>query len=102
TAAAALGISLLDSPLMAAEDDEKLDSVSESARVLVRAIETELKPRDIITRKSISNAIAIVMATGGSTNAVLHFLSIAKAAWVWWGIEDFERVKKRHTYLGNM
>ena len=81
TAAAALGISLLDSPLMAAEDDEKLDSVAESARVLVRAIEMDLKPRDIITRKSISNAIAVVMATGGSTNAVLHFLaSLCQAA----------------------
>src|SRR5262249_45822021 len=63
TAAAALGVSLLDSPLMAAEDDEKLDSVAKSARVLVRAIETDLKPRDIITRKSICNAIAVVMAT---------------------------------------
>src|SRR5215470_10277054 len=95
TAAAALGVSLLDSPLMAAEDDEKLDSVAEAARVLVRAIETDLKPRDIITRKSISNAIAIVMATGGSTNAVLHFLAIAKAAGVKWDIDDFERVARR-------
>src|SRR5437660_3322379 len=99
TAAAALGISLLDSPLMAAEDDEKLDSVAESARVLVRAIEMDLKPRDIITRKSIDNAIAVVMATGGSTNAVLHFLAIAKAAGVKWDIEDFERVARRTPVL---
>src|SRR5437016_8910846 len=84
---------------MAAEDDEKLDSVAESARVLVRAIEMDLKPRDIITRKSISNAIAVVMATGGSTNAVLHFLAIAKAAGVKWDIEDFERVARRTPVL---
>ena len=95
TAAAALGVSLLGSPLMAAEDDEKLDSVAESARVLVRAIEMDLKPRDIITRKSISNAIAIVMATGGSTNAVLHYLAIAAAAGVKWTIDDFERVRRK-------
>jgi dihydroxy-acid dehydratase len=95
TAAAALGLSLLDSPLMAAEDEEKADSVAASAKVLVRAIEKDLKPRDIINRKSISNAIAVVMATGGSTNAVLHFLAIAKAAGVRWDIEDFERVARR-------
>jgi dihydroxy-acid dehydratase len=95
TAAAALGLSLLDSPLMAAEDEEKIDSVAASAKVLVRAIEKDLKPRDIINRKSISNAIAVVMATGGSTNAVLHFLAIAKAAGVRWDIEDFERVARR-------
>jgi dihydroxy-acid dehydratase len=99
TAAAALGLGLLSSPLIAAEDGEKLDSVAESARVLVRAIEMDLKPRDIISRKSIANAIALVMATGGSTNAVLHFLAIAKAAGVKWDIEDFERVSRRTPVL---
>jgi dihydroxy-acid dehydratase len=99
TAVAALGLSLLDSPLMAAEDDEKLDSIAKSAEVLVRAIEMDLKPRDIITRKSLSNAVAVVMATGGSTNAVLHFLAIAKATGVKWDIEDFERVARRTPVL---
>jgi dihydroxy-acid dehydratase len=99
TAIAALGLSLLDSPLMAAEDDEKLDSAAKSAQVLVRAIDIDLKPRDIITRKSVSNAVAVVMATGGSTNAVLHFLAIAKAAGVKWDIEDFERVARRTPVL---
>jgi dihydroxy-acid dehydratase len=99
TAVAALGLSLLDSPLMAAEDDEKLDSIAKSAEVLVRAIEMDLKPRDIITRKSLSNAVAVVMATGGSSNAVLHFLAIAKAAGVKWDIEDFERVARRTPVL---
>jgi dihydroxy-acid dehydratase len=99
TAVAALGLSLLDSPLMAAEDNEKLGSVTKSAKVLVHAIENDLKPSDIITRKSISNAIALVMATGGSTNAVLHFLAIAKAAGVKWDIEDFHRVARRTPVL---
>jgi dihydroxy-acid dehydratase len=95
TAAAALGLGLLDTPLMAAEDEEKLDSLERTARVLVKAIELDLKPRRIINRKSLANAVAVVMATGGSTNAVLHFLAIAKAAGVRWDIDDFERVAKR-------
>jgi dihydroxy-acid dehydratase len=80
---------------MAAPDAEKADSAAESARVLVEAIKSDLKPRDIITRKSIENAIALVMATGGSTNAVLHYLAIASAAGVKWTIDDFERVRRR-------
>lgn len=99
TSIAALGLSLLDSPLMAAEDSAKLDSVAKSAQILVRAIENDLKPRDIITRKSVANAVAVVMATGGSTNAVLHFLAIAKAASVKWDIEDFERIARRTPVL---
>jgi dihydroxy-acid dehydratase len=99
TAAAALGLGLLDSPLMAAEDAEKLDSMDRAAQVLVRAIEQDLKPRDIINRKSLSNAVAVVMATGGSTNAVLHLLAVAKAAGVKWNIEDFERVGRRTPVL---
>jgi dihydroxy-acid dehydratase len=99
TAAAALGLGLLESPLMAAEDPEILDSIGRVAKVLVKAIEKDLKPRAIINRKSLSNAVAIVMATGGSTNAVLHFLAIAKAAGVKWDIEDFERVARRTPVL---
>jgi len=91
----ALGMSLLGSSQMAAPDGEKADSSEESARVLVDAIKRDLKPRDIITRKSIENAIALVMATGGSTNAVLHYLAIAAAAGVKWTIDDFERMRKK-------
>ena len=91
----ALGMSLLGSSQMASPDQEKADSAAESARVLVEAIKRDLKPRDIITRKSIENAIALVMATGGSTNAVLHYLAIASAAEVPWTIDDFERIRKR-------
>jgi dihydroxy-acid dehydratase len=91
----ALGMSLLGSSQLASPDAEKADSAAESARVLVQAIHNNLKPRDIITRKSIENAIALVMATGGSTNAVLHYLAIAAAAGVRWTIDDFERVRRK-------
>jgi dihydroxy-acid dehydratase len=91
----ALGMSLLGSSQMASPDAEKADSAAASARALVHAIERDLKPRDIITRNSIENAVALVMATGGSTNAVLHYLAIAAAAEVEWTIDDFERVRKR-------
>ena len=91
----ALGMSLLGSSQMASPDPEKADSAAESARVLVQAVHNNLKPRDIITRKSLENAIALVMATGGSTNAVLHYLAIANAAGVRWTIDDFERVRRK-------
>src|SRR4051794_25435818 len=91
----ALGMSLLGSSQMASPDAEKADSAAVSARVLAEAIKNDLKPRDIITRKSIENAISLVMATGGSTNAVLHYLAIASAAEVPWTIDDFERIRQR-------
>ena len=91
----ALGMSLMGSSQMASPDAEKADSAADSARVLVEAIRRDLKPRDIITRRSIENAISLVMATGGSTNAVLHYLAIAAAAEVPWTIDDFERIRLR-------
>ncbi len=91
----ALGMSLLGSSQMASPDLEKADSAAASARVLVEAIRNDLRARDIITRKSIENAVALVMATGGSTNAVLHYLAIARAAGVKWTIDDFERMRKK-------
>ena len=91
----ALGMSLLGSSQLASPDPEKADSSARSAEVLVSAIAKDLKPRDIVTRRSIENAISLVMATGGSTNAVLHYLAIASAAEVEWTIDDFERVRQR-------
>ena len=91
----ALGMSLLGSSQIASPDPEKADSAAVSAQVLVEAIGRNLRPRDIITRASIENAVSLIMATGGSTNAVLHFLAIASAAEVDWTIDDFERVRKR-------
>jgi dihydroxy-acid dehydratase len=91
----AMGMSLPYSSTMANEDEEKVTSAAESARVLVEAVRKGLRPRDIITRESIENAVSVIMATGGSTNAVLHFLAIAHAAEVPWTIDDFERIRKR-------
>ena len=98
----ALGMSLLGSSQMASPDSEKADSAAESARVLLEAVRRDLKARDIITRNSIENAIALVMATGGSTNAVLHYLAIAAAAGVKWTIDDFERVRRKVPVLCNL
>jgi dihydroxy-acid dehydratase len=91
----ALGMSVLGSSQMASPDPEKADSAAASARILVEAIKQDLRPRAIVTRKSLENAVALIMATGGSTNAVLHYLAIAHAAGVKWTIDDFERVRKR-------
>jgi len=87
---------------MANPDEEKVRSAEESARVLVQAVKNNLKPRDIITRKSIENAVAVIMATGGSTNAVLHFLAIAHSANVEWTIDDYERMRKKVPVICNM
>ncbi|MEA3156448.1 MAG: dihydroxy-acid dehydratase [Betaproteobacteria bacterium] len=91
----ALGMSLLGSSQLASPDSEKADSAEKSAEILVRAVKDQIKPRDIVTRKSIENAVALIMATGGSTNAVLHYLAIAHAARVKWTIDDFERIRKK-------
>jgi dihydroxy-acid dehydratase len=98
----ALGMSLLYSSTMANPDDEKVGSAAESARVLVEAVKRDLKPRDIITRKSIENAVALIMATGGSTNAVLHYLAIAHAADVPWTLDDFEAVRRKVPVICNL
>jgi dihydroxy-acid dehydratase len=87
---------------MANPDQDKVDSTVESARVLVQAVRNGLKPSDIITRESIENAVSVVMAVGGSTNAVLHYLAIAHAARVPWTIDDFERVRRRVPVLCEM
>ena len=91
----ALGMALMYSSTMANPDDEKVGSAAESARVLVEAVKRDLKPRDIVTRKSIENAVAVLMATGGSTNAILHYLAIAHAGEIEWTLEDFERMRKK-------
>ncbi len=91
----AMGMSLMFSSTMAAEDKEKADSAAESGRVLVRAIEKQLLPRQILTRKAFENAIAVAMAIGGSTNVILHLLAIAHAAQVPLSLDDFEAIRKR-------
>jgi dihydroxy-acid dehydratase len=98
----AMGMSLPGSSTMAAEDREKHDSAAESAEGLVRAIRKGLLPRAIMTRKSFENAISVVMAVGGSTNAVLHLLAIAHAAEVPLAIDDFETIRGRVPVLCDM
>ncbi|MES2831092.1 MAG: dihydroxy-acid dehydratase [Pseudomonadota bacterium] len=98
----ALGLSLMYSSTMANPDDEKTGSAAQSARVLVEAVKRDLKPRDIINRKSIENAVALIMATGGSTNAVLHYLAIAHAAEVEWTLDDFERMRLKVPVICNL
>ena len=98
----ALGMSLPYSSTMANEDAEKVASAAESARVLVEAIKNNLRPRDIITKKSIENAVSVIMAVGGSTNAVLHFLAITSAAEIDWTIDDFERIRKQVPVIVDM
>jgi len=98
----AVGMSLPYSSTMAAEDEEKRESAARSMEALVAAVKKNLKPRDIVTRKSIENAIAVVMAVGGSTNAILHWLAIAHAANVRWSLDDFERIRRKVPVLCDM
>ena len=95
----AVGMSLPYSSTMAAEDDEKRESAARSMEVLVAAVRKGLKPSDIVTRKSIENAVAVIMATGGSTNGVLHWLAIAHAAGVPWTLDDFEKIRQKTPVL---
>lgn len=91
----AMGMSLPYSSTMANVHEEKVQSARDSARVLLEAVKAGLKPRDIVTRKALENAAAVVMATGGSTNAVLHLLAIAHAAEVPFTIDDFETIRQK-------
>jgi dihydroxy-acid dehydratase len=91
----AVGMSLPYSSTMAAEDAEKITSTEQSMEALVAAVKAGLKPSDIVTKESIENAVAVIMATGGSTNGVLHWLAIAHAAGVPWKLDDFERVRQK-------
>jgi len=90
----AMGMSLPGSSTMAAEDQETADSAARAATVLFDAVRARRLPRQILTRQAFDNAIAVVMAIGGSTNAVLHLLAIARAAGVPLAIDDFETIRK--------
>ncbi len=79
---------------MAAEDEEKAESTEKSAFALVEAVRKQILPKDILTRKAFENAIAVIMAVGGSTNSVLHLLAIAHTIGVDLSIDDFETIRK--------
>lgn len=91
----AMGMSLMYSSTMAAEDEEKAVSAEQSAAVLVEAIRKQILPRDILTRKAFENAISVIMAVGGSTNAVLHLLAISRAAGDPLTLDDFETIRAK-------
>ena len=91
----ALGMSLPYASTMANVEEPIVEHTRAAAKALVEAVKADLKPRDIVTKQAIVNAVAVIMATGGSTNAVLHFLAIAHAAGVEWSINDFERVRRK-------
>ncbi|RZO09381.1 MAG: dihydroxy-acid dehydratase [Synechococcus sp. MED-G135] len=90
-----LGLSLPYSSTMAAEDAEKADSAALSAEVLVEAIKSDIRPRELLTREAFENAISVIMAVGGSTNSVLHLLAIARTAGIDLNIDDFESIRQR-------
>jgi dihydroxy-acid dehydratase len=102
SAVEAMGMSLPYSSTMAAEDEEKKESARESAKQLLKLIEWDLTPRHIMTREAFENAVTVVMAIGGSTNAVLHLLAIAHATGVDLDIEDFERIRRRTPHLTDL
>ena len=95
----ALGMSLPFASTMANVEEPIVEHTRRAAQVLVQAVKADLKPRDIVTKKAIENAVAVIMATGGSSNAVLHFLAIAHAAGVDWSIDDFERMRRKSPVL---
>ncbi len=91
----ALGLSLPYASTMANVEDEIVGMVQRASQALVAAVKADLKPRDIVTKQAVENAVAVIMATGGSTNAVLHFLAITHAAGLDWTIDDFERMRQK-------
>ena len=95
----AMGMSLPHSSTMAAEDDEIHVSAAASGTALLGLLETDLTPRKIMTKKAFENGIAVVMAIGGSTNAVLHLMAVAHAAGVNLTLEDFERIRERTPHV---
>ena len=98
----AMGMSLPGSSTMAAEDAEKEESAARSAEVLMDAVREDRRPSRILTREAFENAIAVVMALGGSTNAVLHLLAIARAARVPLALDDFETIRARVPVLAEL
>jgi dihydroxy-acid dehydratase len=91
----AMGMSLPFSATMSADGDEVVANAARAAEVLARAVQNQILPRQLLTREAFENAIAVVMATGGSTNAVLHLPAIAHAAGIRLTLDDFERIRER-------
>ena len=102
TAIEALGLSLPYSSPTPAEDPGKKDECRRAGATIRELLEKDLKPRDIVTKKSFENALVLVMAVGGSTNAVLHLIAMAKAAGIALALEDFQRASDRVPLLADL
>ncbi len=98
----AMGLSLTNSSAQTAVSNSKSVDTVNASKALMNCVKKDLKPRDIVTKKSLENAIAIVMALGGSTNAVLHILAIASEAKIKLSLKDFERIAKRTPVLADL
>jgi dihydroxy-acid dehydratase len=98
----ALGLSLPNSSAQAAISREKLDDGQRAGAAVARLVADGITPRRILTRQAFENAITVVVALGGSTNAVLHLLAIASAAGVKLTLDDFTRVGKRVPVLADL
>ena len=98
----AMGLSLTNSSAQTAVSKSKSTDTKNAAKALMNCIRNDLKPRDIVTKKSLENAITIVMALGGSTNAVLHLLAIANEAKIKLSLKDFERIGKKTPVLADL
>lgn len=101
-AAEALGMSLPGSSSTAAIASQKADECVKAGETVVKLLEMEIYPRDIMTKKAFENAITVVMALGGSTNAFLHLLAIAHSVQVDLTIDDFERIRKKVPHLADL
>jgi dihydroxy-acid dehydratase len=102
TAIEALGMALPDSASIPAENPDKLDECLRAGAAVRRLLELDLKPRDIMTRRSFENAMVTLMALGGSTNAVLHLIAMARAVGVSLEPADFQRVSRRIPYIADL
>jgi dihydroxy-acid dehydratase len=98
----ALGMSLPYSSSIPAEDPGKIDECRRAGTAIRTLLEMDLKPRDIMTRRAFENAMVVVMAVGGSTNAVLHLIAMARAVEVPLTIDDFQKVSNRVPYIADL
>ena len=98
----AMGLSLTNSSAQSAVSNSKKNDCKKSAIALMNCVKKDIKPRDIITKKSLENAVTVVMALGGSTNAVLHLIAIAKASKVKLTLDDFDRIGKKTPVLADL
>jgi dihydroxy-acid dehydratase len=102
TAIEAMGMSLPYSSSNPADDDVKVAECIAAGKAIKTLLELDLKPRDIMTRKAFENAIVVIMATGGSTNAVLHLLAMAKSCDVELSLDDFQKVSDRIPFIADL